>query len=85
MHNDALKGHCHEIFDSFLFKKKSPGPHMNSQIQFTQFFSFSRRYWLRVADTSMTTQTLEVFSQNLKEQSGKKGNLGVFTHPKAII
>ena len=41
------------------------------------------------ADTSMTTWTLfenfEGFSQILKEQSGKKRYLGVFTHPIAII
>ena len=41
------------------------------------------------ADTSMTMWTLfenfEGFSQILKEQSGKKRYLGVFTHPMAII
>ena len=41
------------------------------------------------ADTSMTMWTLfenfEGFSQILKEQSGKKRYLGVFTHPIAII
>ena len=44
---------------------------------------------LRVADTSMTTQTLfinfEGFSHILKEQSGKKRYLGAFTHQIAII
>ena len=41
------------------------------------------------ADTTMTTQTLleylECFSQILKEQSGEKRYLGVFTQPTVII
>ena len=57
-----------------------------------------RSCWLRghgvgvvndYADTSMTTWTLfenfEGFSKILKEQSGKKRYLGVFTHQIAII
>ena len=40
-------------------------------------------------DTTMTTGTLlenfEGFSQILKEQSGEKRYLGVFTHPIAIL
>ena len=59
---------------------------------------YLRSRWLRrhsvgivndYTDTSMTTRTLfenfESFSQILKEQSGKKMYLGVFTHPIAII
>ena len=44
---------------------------------------------LDYADTDKTTRTLsenfEGFSQILKEQSGEKMYLGVFTNPTAII
>ena len=50
---------------------------------------FSKIGVVDYADTLMTTQTLfenfEGFSQILKEQSGKKMYLDVFTHPIAII
>ena len=56
----------------------------------TRTFSFTRRYLRKTyADTSMTMRTLfenfDGFSQILKEQSGEKSDLNVFTNPVAII
>ena len=56
----------------------------------TRTFSFTRRYLRKTyADTSMTMRTLfenfDGFSQILKEQSGEKRYLNVFTNPVAII
>ena len=33
----ALKGQCHEIFDTVFYKKTPSGPHMNWQKQFCLF------------------------------------------------
>ena len=37
-----LKGQCHEIFNTFVYQKTLPGPHMNTQKRFHRKIYFQK-------------------------------------------